>query len=128
MYTFRELKKATKNKVDGKEIRIVVLGNCATQFFSDAVQGYAKLSELNVNLFDADYNQIDAQLLDPTSEVYDFKPDNVILWLATDKIYEEFLDLQLTERSSFADYYINKIENYWNLIATNVHCRIIMYP
>lgn len=33
MYTFRELQKAAKKKVDGKEVRIAVLGNCATQFF-----------------------------------------------------------------------------------------------
>lgn len=125
MYTFKELKKAKKLQIEGKETRIAVLGNCATQFFSTAIEGYAKLLGLNVTIYDTDYNQIDAQLLDAASEVYAFNPEEIILWLATDKMYEEFLDLQLTERNGFADFYMQKIENYWNLIAANARCRIL---
>lgn len=125
MYTFRELQKAAKKKVDGKEVRIAVLGNCATQFFSNAVQGYSKKVGMNVNLYDADYNQIDAQLLDRNSEVLKFEPDNIILWLGTEKIYEEFLDINLEERNGFADMYIKKILHYWELIEKNSHARII---
>lgn len=125
MYTFRELQKAAKKKVDGKEVRIAVLGNCATQFFSNAVQGYSKKVGMNVNLYDADYNQIDAQLLDRNSEVLKFEPDNIILWLGTEKIYEEFLDINLEERNGFADMYIQKILHYWELIEKNSHARII---
>lgn len=125
MYSFRELKKAAKGSPGGKEIRVAVLGNCATQFFSLAVQGYAKLTGLPVNLFDADYNQIEQQLIDPESEVYGFSPENIILWLASDKLYEEFLDLPLKERSAFADTYMQKIEGYWNLISANSRARII---
>lgn len=33
MYSFRELQKACKKEAGGKEIRLAVLGNCATQFF-----------------------------------------------------------------------------------------------
>ena len=38
MYSFRELKKMSKKSVEGKEIKLAVLGNCATQFFSAAIQ------------------------------------------------------------------------------------------
>lgn len=125
MYALKELKKASKRTIEGEEIRIAVLGNCATQFFSAAVQGCAKLSGLNVNLFDADYNQIEAQLIDLDSEVCRFLPDNIILWLATDKLYEEFLDLAQNERSHFADILIKKLQTYWDLIAAHTHARII---
>lgn len=125
MYSFMELKKASKRELEGKRVKAAVLGNCATQFFSMAIAGYAKLSGINADLFDADYNQIDAQLLDPNSEVYVFKPEAIILWLATDKLYEEFLDLPLAERSSFAESYISKLERYWDLIAEYGKCRII---
>lgn len=125
MYSFQELKKASKKSIDGKEIRLAVLGNCATQFFSVAVQGDAKLSGVNLSLYDADYNQIDAQLLDPSSEVFEFKPDNILLWLSTDKLYEEFLDMPISTRKEFADLYIGKIEHYWDLVTNNSHARII---
>ena len=32
MYKFRELQKAARKEIAGKEIRVAVLGNCATQF------------------------------------------------------------------------------------------------
>ena len=54
-----------------------------------------------MNVYDADYNQIDAQLLDPSSEVFEFKPDNILLWLSTDKIYEEFLDTPISRKKKF---------------------------
>jgi len=125
MFSFKELQKAAGKNVEGNEIKTAVVGNCATQFFSVAVQGYAKLSGLNVNLFDADYNQIEEQFLDPASEVYRFNPDNIILWIATDKIYEEFLELNNTERKDFSNRYISRLENLWALIAQHSKARIL---
>lgn len=125
MYSFRELQKACKKVVSGSEIRLAVLGNCATQFFSEAVEGYGKLVGLNLCVFDADYNQIDAQLLDPLSEVYNFKADEILLWLGTEKLYEDFLDMELSARNNFADQYKQKIEYYWQLISKHSDARII---
>lgn len=125
MHSFKELKKAAKLTVEGKEFKLAVLGNSATQFFSAAVQGYAKLEGVNLNLFDADYNQIDAQLIDSSSETCAFKPDAVLIYLATDKLYEEFLDLPQSEKSSFAQNTIDRLKNYWNLAAQNTGARIL---
>ncbi len=52
-----------------------MLGNRATQFLAMAVRGRAALEGLNVRVYDADYSQIDAQLLDRGSEVYAFQTD-----------------------------------------------------
>ena len=109
MYSFNELRKAAKQVVEGKEVRVAILGNCATQFFAKSLLGYAKLSGINANVFDADYNQIEAQLLDVDSELYHFSPDTIVLWLATEKLYEEFLDMPLSNRAHFADIYISFI-------------------
>lgn len=125
MYSFRELQKAKKRQIEGKENRLAVLGNCATQFISDAIEGYARLSEMNLVVFDADYNQIDAQLLDTSSEVYEFNPDEILIWLATEKIYEDFLRDEIDARKTFAEQYIEKIEHYWDLISKNSSARII---
>lgn len=125
MYSFQELKKMSKLNVAGIEHRLAVLGNCATQFFSVAVQGSARKAGLNLKVFDADYNQIDAQLLDTGSEVYEFLPDEILIWIATDKIYEEFLDERLEERTTFAQRYLQKLNYYWDLIAKNGCSRVL---
>ena len=125
MYSFNELRKAAKQVVEGKEVRVAILGNCATQFFAKSLLGYAKLSGINANVFDADYNQIEAQLLDVDSELYHFSPDTIVLWLATEKLYEEFLDMPLSNRAHFADIYIEKIRGYWELIEKNSKAKVI---
>lgn len=125
MFSFRELQKACKKEVKGKEIRLAILGNCATQFFSEAVKGYGRLSDLNLNVYDTDYNQIEEQLLNPSSEVYAFRADEILIWISTEKIYEEYLDEELSARNSFAERYMQKIEHYWKLISQNSGAQII---
>lgn len=125
MYSFRELVKASKKEVEGKEYRVAVLGNCATQYFSQTIQGCCRLRGINCRIYDTDYNQIDAQLLDPASEVYSFHPETIILWIATEKMYEEFLDLSPEDRVGFADYYMDRLQQYWQLINTHTECKIL---
>lgn len=125
MYSFKELRKGSRLSVSGKEIRLAVLGNCSTQLFSMTVTGYARLSNVNLKVYDAEYNQIDAQLLDVDSEVYRFCPDIILLWLATDKLYEEFLDIAQDQKPGFAEKYVEKIKNYWSLIAQNTDAKVI---
>ena len=125
MYKFQQLKKSSKKYIEGKEIRVAVLGNCATQFFSLALQGYAKNELINLSVYDADYNQIDAQLLDQYSETYSYKPDMVLLWLSTEKLYENFLELSIEERCSFAEKIISQLTYYWQLVENNCNARVI---
>ncbi len=125
MYKFRELAKAAKKETEGKEYRLAVLGNVATQFLSQAIGGYAHLSGMNLKVFDADYNQIDAQLLDPSSETYEFEPDYILLYLATDKLYEEFMERDASARGTFADDIMRKLSDYWDMISRSSKAKIL---
>ncbi len=125
MLSFRELQKEKKTVINSHEFRMVVLGNCATQFFSDSIEGMAKYKGINLNIFDADYNQITEQLLNPESETYKFNPDVILLWLSTEKLYEDFLDLNIEKRTEFSDLIIDKIEMYWGLIDKYSNARVV---
>ena len=125
MYTFKDLRKNSKQIALSTPRRLAILGNVSTQFLAVAVRGYAYLENLPLSIYDADYNQIDAQLLDPDSEVYGFAPDSILLWLGTDKLYEEFLDLPLEARSNFASSTMQKITMYWDLILKNSKANIL---
>ena len=124
-YSFHEIKKAAKKSALENVTKIAVLGNCATQFLAMAIKGYSNLENVGLEVYDADYNQIDSLLLDQSSEVYEFKPDIIYIYISSDKIYEEFLDMPLAERGKFAELWIEKLENYWDLVATNLQSRII---
>ena len=76
MHTFKDLRKASKQTIPGAPRRLAILGNVSTQFLAVAIRGYASFEGLSLSVYDTDYNQIEAQLLDPTSEVYSFNPDS----------------------------------------------------
>ncbi|KAI4448788.1 hypothetical protein C823_003315 [Eubacterium plexicaudatum ASF492] len=125
MYTFKQVKKAEKLRVQGAEYKLVVLGNCATQFLAASISGYAKLEGINLHVFDVDYNQIDVQLRDSDSETYQSKPDAVLIYLASHKLYEEFMRFEIEERVLFADEIMSRLETYWDLILCNCKARIL---
>ncbi|MBQ9607574.1 MAG: FkbH domain-containing protein, partial [Lachnospiraceae bacterium] len=125
MYRFRELAKAAKKETEGKEYRLAVLGNCATQFLAQTISGYAHLESMNLKVHDADYNQIEAQLIDPGSETYGFDPDYILLYLAPDKLYEEFMELKADERSGFADSVMQRLSSFWDMISGRSKAEIL---
>lgn len=125
MYKFKELIKASKLSVDGNETRLAVLGTCATQFLSGCIAGYAHLKGMNLKVFDADYNQIDAQLIDEGSETYTFKPDMILIYPATEKLYEDFLDLSKDKRADFAEDTMARLIRYWDLAARFSKAKIL---
>ena len=125
MYSFKELKKFSKKEIEGTEYKVAVLGNVSTQFVSLGIKGALKAEGINASVFDADYNQIESQLIDTMSDTYQHAPEVILLYLSTDKLYEEFMDLEVNEQSNFAEGYIKKIENYWDLISKNSNAKII---
>ena len=125
MYSFKELRKHSKDQAEGEIKKLALLGNVSTQFLATAIRGYAFLEGLPLSVYDADYNQMEPQLLDPDSEVYCFCPDCILLWIATDKLYEEFLDLSPEVRPEFAASVMSKIMMYWDLISQHSGANIL---
>lgn len=71
MYTLKEYKRACKNlQLDTKEIKVALLGDTATQFLATSIKGEGLLRGYNVNLFEAEYNQVERQVMDLTSDLY----------------------------------------------------------
>ena len=125
MYALRDLQKARKIVVAASESRIAVIGNCSTQFFSQAIEGLGKLNGLNTKVFDTDYNQIEAQLIDPNSDVYEFNPKTIVLWLGTGKLYEEFMEGDTVTRQCFADYCLKRMQDYWDYVEKYSNARLL---
>lgn len=88
--TFRELKKAAKLQPQTPEVKIALLGDTATQFLAKAIEGACKLQGINAILFEGEYNQVERQILDSTSELYDFNPEYTIIFQSTHKLLEKY--------------------------------------
>jgi len=69
--TFKALKKNLKKDVLGlPELSISLLGEGATQLLTQAIRGYGVECGYNLDVQEADYNQVDLLLMNPDSEVY----------------------------------------------------------
>ncbi len=118
--TFMQLKKLSR--VDNSllpQYKIAVMGDCATQHLAAAIRGYGVYTGLGLYVFDADYNQIDAQVMDPASELYTFAPNAVLIQMCTEKLYEAFCTCPVDRRASFAEDTYGRIRGIWEQI--NAH-------
>ena len=104
MRSFQELKKLAKHCPEGlPQIKVALVGDTATQFLATALKGTAIERGWQIDLFEAEYNQVERQFLDPTSELYTFGADFIILFQATHKLGERHSLLSLEQQTTLAD-------------------------
>lgn len=128
MKTFKELKKQSKiDKSALPAVKVTLMGDCATQLLAEALRGYGVEIGLDLQVFDVDYNQLDAQTMDENSELYNSKPEYVLIQMCSEKLYETFCSSPLAERAGFAEITAQKIAQYWALIGQHCSARILQY-
>lgn len=126
--TFSELKKLSRSSAEGlPQYRLALLGDCATQHLATALRGAAMDRGVNLNLWEADYDQLQAQILDNESELYTFEPAAVLLYLCSEKLYDKFAKCPVEQRSQFAQQTYQGIAAYWDRIIATKPMQILQY-
>lgn len=124
MYSLREYKKAIKNSSGmGKTVNIAIVGDVATQFIATSIQGEAILRGYNPNLYEADYNQVEMQVMDPNSELHNFNADYTVIYQSSHKLLEHHSLLDSVNQERLADERIEFVKT----ICEQIKGRIIYY-
>lgn len=104
MLQFKELKKLLKSDLSAfPSIKVSLIGDTATQFLGTAIKGAGVERGYNINLFEAEYNQVERQFLDSTSELYEFDADMIIVFQSTHKLGELHSKLPVEQQMKLAD-------------------------
>ena len=104
MQSFKLLKKnCNKQPLAVGSPRMALVGDTATQFLATALRGEAISRGYDLDLFEAEYNQVERQFLDPTSELYSFDAQYIVLFQSTHKLGEYHSQLSETEQIQLAD-------------------------
>ena len=104
MKTFQELKKITKRMpADLPAIKVALTGDTATQFLATAIRGTGAERGYQIDLFEAEYNQVERQFLDPSSELYQTDADFIVLFQSTHKLGEKHSLLSPSQQESLAE-------------------------
>lgn len=125
---FNALKKNLKKDFSGlKEIKVAIVGDSATQFLTQSLKAYGYEAAVHFNIFEADYNQVDRQILDSSSQLYEFSPEFVIIAQGVKKLGNKFYKSPKENKRTFADYIISENENYYNTITSRLKAKVIFF-
>jgi len=126
VHSFFDLKKNLKKSFIGfRHLKMALLGDSSTQFLRQAIRGSGFNSALDLEIYEADYDQIDQEILNETSYLYEFKPDYILIFQNTQKIKKKFYSLKENERKNFADFQIAHLNHLIETLNIKLNARIL---
>lgn len=118
---FSELKKNLKKDFSQFPlVKIALLGDSPTQLLNQALKGYAFTHGWNTEIWEADFDQIERQILDPDSDFYKQSPDFVLLFPSVQKLRIKFYQLSKEKQKGFA----NDITHQWRMLCSTLQQKL----
>ncbi|MCX6210420.1 MAG: HAD-IIIC family phosphatase, partial [Bacteroidetes bacterium] len=118
--------KILETKVESiRNIKLALLGDSATQFFTKALKTIAAKENLALDIYESEYDQVERQILDTNSAFYKFNPTVVIVFNCTNKLLEKFYSTNEQDKNKFSDNYLKFANTANELINENLNCRTI---
>ena len=128
MKDFLQLKKNIKKDFSSlRTIKLAVLGDTATQFLTQALKGLGYDNGFNLEIWEADFNQIERQVYDLSSDLYEFKPEMVIVFQSSHKLLGKYNKIKPDQYTLFAANELEVIENIYSNLTSNLNAKVIYY-
>ena len=104
--------------------KIALLGDSSTQLLAKALKQQLKKSGIQFDFYESDYNQIDQQILDPSSELYEFSPNFIILFQNAHKLLRKFYSKPENQKN-FSETELELTNQLIYQLETNFNAKII---
>lgn len=111
MQQYKDLKRLLKQDNSNlPQIKVALIGDTATQFLATSVCGMGVVRGYNIRLFEAEYNQVSQQFMNPSSELHQYESDYVVVFESTHKLCEKHSLLSPSEQTHIAEERIHFVE------------------
>jgi FkbH-like protein len=128
MKDFFQLKKNLKKDFTGLPgIKVAVLGDTATQFLCETLRGMGYERGFHLQIWEADFDQIERQIQDPASELYEFKPEIVIVFQSAHKLLGKYNKLTAEGQMALATSELEAIEHNYVTLTGQIATKVIFY-
>lgn len=128
MQTFAELKKNLKKDFTGHvPLKLALLGDSATQLLAQALRGAAYNEGFDLQIWEADFGQIERQVFDENSELYQFEPSIVVIFQSAHKLLGNYNKLKQEAYTLLADNRIELVNNMYTRLKEKLNARVIYY-
>lgn len=125
--TFPQLKKNLKKDFSGlTPVKVAVLGDTSTQLLCQALRAAGFDNGFDLQIWEADFNQVAQQVIDPSSELYHSAPEVVIIFQSTHKLLHKY-DKTETNKTRFAETELSLICDIFSTIDERLQARVIFY-
>jgi len=127
MFDFNYLKKnLKKEKLGYRKIKLAIVSDSASQFLKSAIKGYGIEKEIDFDIYEADYNQIDLQVFDFSSELYEFEPEFIFINYSSEHLLKEFYKKSKNQQFNFSNDKIAHFKNIVDTITSKLKSKIIV--
>ncbi|MFH1119574.1 MAG: HAD-IIIC family phosphatase [Bacteroidota bacterium] len=128
MKTFTQLVKNLKNDFSKlKSLNVAVLGDSATQFLTQALRGTGYDYGIDLQIWEADFNQIERQVFDTSSELFSCNPEIIIIFQSSHKLLAKYNKLKAGEYGTLADSQMSLVDSITSSISSQMNAKIIYY-
>lgn len=112
MLDLKQLKRLLKqDHTNLPSVKVALVGDTATQLLATAVRGAAVDMGFNIDLYEADYNQIEQQFLDPGSDLHHSDAQWIILFQATHQLAALHAAMSPADRNMLAQQRLDFVES-----------------
>jgi FkbH-like protein len=108
----------------GKELRLALLGDCATQQLAVLLRVLFHQSGINARIYEAGFDTIDLEVQNPASELYRFEPHAVVLLNALGPLKRKYF-ASLDPKSSFVAETVERFRGIWDVLAQRTDALIV---
>jgi len=106
-----------------KVVRLALLADFATQHLVPILRALFARNGIWLEIYEAGYDSIDAEILDPGSGLHRFSPAYVAILVATEKLKIRLYNAE--DRPTFADQTIERFAGLWEALRRNAKATII---
>lgn len=128
MKDFSQLKKNLKKDFSKlKTIKVAILGDTSTQFLVQALRGVGFDNDFDLQIWEADFNQIERQVFDTSSELYEFEPEVIIVFQSSHNLLGKYNKLKTEQHCLLASTELESIENIYSSLSNKSKAKVIYY-
>lgn len=126
--SYIQIKKNLKKSFSGlKKNKLAILGDSSTQFLKTIIRGLGYDYNMDMEIWEADYDQIPLQVYNKSSDLYKYNPDFVVVFKSSHKLLLKYNSEKLENQSSFAINEMEEIKNIYSNISQSINSKIIFY-
>jgi FkbH-like protein len=126
MKIFSELKKNLKHDFSNLiPVKVALLGDTATQLLAQALRATGFDAGFDLQIWEADFNQTEQQILDESSGLYSADPDVIIIYHSSHKLLQKYNQLIPEAYAQLAESRMELINNLYSAIRTRSVAKIL---